>query len=161
MQDRINRAKELLKTVRHASMATVNADGSPHNTPFFFMYDDELQHVFWGSHPTSLHSQNVERTGQIFVALYDGNERGGLFMQANNARATEGDELIVAVTAHNAARKRFGKDAEVTAEYYQRGHQRMYMANVQKMWVNSSDKDSEGAIIRDFRYEITAADLLH
>ena len=29
-------AKELLGAVRHAAMATVNEDGSPHNTPVLF-----------------------------------------------------------------------------------------------------------------------------
>lgn len=30
LQTRIDRAKELIKTVRHVPIATVNADGSPH-----------------------------------------------------------------------------------------------------------------------------------
>lgn len=62
-QVQIDRAKELLRTVRHAAMATVNADGTPHNTPFFLILDPELKRVYFGSHPHSVHSQNVVRTG--------------------------------------------------------------------------------------------------
>jgi general stress protein 26 len=42
---RITRAKELLASAKHAAMATVNVDGSPHNTPFFFIYDDQLEYI--------------------------------------------------------------------------------------------------------------------
>src|ERR1039458_3055147 len=93
----IMRAKELLKTVEHASMATVNEDGSPHNTPYYFMRSDDLRHLYWGSHPASEHSKNVARTGQIFVVLYDAIKRGGLFIQANQAHAVEGSDRTSAV----------------------------------------------------------------
>jgi hypothetical protein len=32
---RVKQARELLAMVQHAAMATVNEDGSPHNTPYF------------------------------------------------------------------------------------------------------------------------------
>src|SRR5882757_1777190 len=104
LQEKIERAKELLSTVRHAAMATVNEDGSPHSTPYFFMRSEDLTHLYWGSHPDSQHSQNVARDGQIFMVLYDAIERGGLFIQANEAHATEGEELVEALKVHNARR---------------------------------------------------------
>ena|SRR5688572_9670801 len=160
MTDRILRAKELLKAVRHAAMATVNEDGSPHNTPYFFMYDDSLMHLYWGSHPSSQHSRNIERTGQIFVALYDGNVKGGLYFEADNAHAAEGEELDVAVAAHNAARARFGKTPPVKRGYYEQGQQKMYVADIQKMWVNLVERDANGEHLRDYREPVTAEDLL-
>jgi hypothetical protein len=159
MQDRILRAKELLATIRHAAMATDNADGSPHNTPYFFMYDDALQHLYWGSHSGSQHSKNVAHTGQIFVALYDGNQLGGLYIQAKNARITEGEEFIAALTAHNAARARVGKDP-LPREYYDNSKQKMYAADIVAMWVNAAERNDEGLVVRDFRMPITAQDLL-
>lgn len=159
-QDRIDRAKELLKTVRHAAMATVNPDGSPHNTPYFFMYDDALEQLYWGSHPSSQHSKNIARTGQIFVVLYDSNEKGGLYVQAHNARVAEGDELSQALAAHNAARARFGKTPPVEQSYYQQGEQRMYAADIAQLWVNLVEFDAQGRHVRDYRHAITAADLL-
>jgi hypothetical protein len=45
---RIEQAKHLLNDVRFAAMATVNEDGTPHNTPYFFMYDETITHLYWG-----------------------------------------------------------------------------------------------------------------
>src|SRR5258708_32021062 len=100
LEKSINRAKELLSTARHACMATVNEDGSPHNTPFRFLYDPKLEYIYWGSHPDSMHSLNINRTGKIFVVLYDIKEKGGLYMKCENAHAVNGDELKKALEVH-------------------------------------------------------------
>jgi hypothetical protein len=159
MDKQIARAKQLLATLSHASMATVNVDGSPHNTPYLFMRDDALQHLFWGSHPKSEHSKNVARTGQIFVALYDGKERGGLYIKADHARITRGEEFIRALAAHNEVRKKAGKEP-LPREYYDAGEQEMYAADIQEMWVNTEDYGADGHITRDIRVRVTAKDLL-
>jgi hypothetical protein len=144
----LTRAVELLSTVRHATMATVNADGSPHNTPFFFLYSPDLRYIFWGSHPAALHSQNVARTGQIFVVLYDAVERGGLFIRADEARAVEGDELVE------------GKDPLPISYYQGDKPQRMYRAATQQFWTNGSERDEQGLLVRDVRFEIGREQLL-
>lgn len=160
LKERIDRARELLRTVWHAAMATVNEDGSPHNTPYFFMCDDTLEHLFWGSHPDSEHSKNVARTGQIFVVLYDAMERGGLFIRADDAHATEGKELEIALAEHNRRRAKEGK-GPLPRSYYEDGSpQRMYMATVRQLWVNDSERGDDGQLIRDIRTEITKEDLL-
>ncbi len=113
MQDlelRILGAKELLKTVRHAAIATVNEDGTPHNTPLFLIRSARLDAIYWSSHPDSLHSKNIERTGNIFVVLYEANQGGGLYIKAVNAHPVSGSELEVALTVHNNIRADEGKD---------------------------------------------------
>lgn len=160
IQSKIARAKELLNTIRHAAMATVNADGSPHSTPYFFMRSPDLQYLYWGSHPDSLHSQNVARTGQIFVILYDAQERGGLYIQADDAHIAEGDELTQALKAHNDRRTAEGKDP-LPIEYYQgENPQRMYIATVRKLWTVVPEHDPNSLLIRDVRFEITRDQLL-
>lgn len=42
-KERVKRAQELLVTAKHVAIATVNADGSPHNTPVFMAFDDGLR----------------------------------------------------------------------------------------------------------------------
>jgi hypothetical protein len=157
---KVNRAKELLSTVNHAAMATVNEDGSPHNTPYFFLADDTLEHLYWGSHPESQHSKNVARTGQIFVVLYDAVERGGLFICADNAHVAEGGELVQALAVHNAKRTLDGR-GPLSLEYYQgESRQRMYVAVAQQFWVNDVERGEDGHILRDIRRGITREDLL-
>lgn len=83
------RITELLINNRHACMATVNEDGSPHNTPFFFVYRQDLRRIYWGSHPTAQHSQNLLRTGKAFIVLYDSDrpKQGGLYLETTNGHA--------------------------------------------------------------------------
>ena len=156
---KIERARELLATVRHAAMATVNEDGSPHNTPYFFMCSADLMHLYWGTHPQSEHSKNVARTGKIFVALYDAYERGGLFIRATDARIAEGAELDEALAEHNRRRALEGKDPLPVSYYQGASPQRMYIATTQQFWVNDAERDSNGLVIRDIRREVSRKEL--
>jgi len=63
---RIEKVKSLLQEICHVAIATVNADGSPHNTPVFAGIDNNFR-IFWASHPDATHSQNIERSGQAFI----------------------------------------------------------------------------------------------
>lgn len=160
LDEQVARAKELLGSVIHAAMATVNEDGSPHNTPYFFMCSADLTHLYWGSHPQSVHSQNVARSGQLFVVLYEADKRGGLFIRADTARIAEGAELDEALTEHNRRRALQGKDAIPLGYYQNENPQRMYVADTQQFWVNGTERGADGYIIRDVRTEIPRDALL-
>lgn len=156
----MQQVKALLHTVRFASMATVNEDGSPHNTPLLFIPDPAFRHFFWGSHPESLHSQNVLRTGQVFVVIYDSSKGGGIYMRADTGHPLDGIELDEALAVHNALRKRLGKDV-LERKYYAGGSpQRMWSARITNIWVNGAERRGDGHLTRDFRKEITRDDLL-
>lgn len=159
LEERILRAKELLETIRHAAMATVNEDGTPHNTPYFFMHDTDLDNLYWGSDETSQHSQNVGRTGEIFVVLYEASERGGLYIKAINAHELSGEDLNIALKVHNGYRARAGKEP-LDLPYYEAGPQRMYSAKPVQFWVNDSERNTEGLITREYRQELTKEQLL-
>ncbi len=160
IEEQIARAKQLLKDARHASMATVNQDGSPHNTPFMFMYDEKLKHVYWGSHPESEHSKNILRTGQIFVVLYDAIERGGLYMKATDAHPLDGVELDKALAIHNKLREARGQDFLPLSYYVGSSPQRMWAASIIQLWVNGTKRADDGHIVQDIRTEISAVDLV-
>jgi general stress protein 26 len=158
--NKIERAREFLATTHHAAMATVNEDGSPHNTPYFFMCSADLTHLYWGSHPESEHSKNVTRTGQLFVVLYGALERGGLYIRATDGRVAEGRELDEALAEHNRRRALQGKEP-LPREYYQgESPQRMYIATTRQFWVSDAERDSNGLIIRDVRREVGREELI-
>jgi len=161
VRQRSERAKWLLANVKHGSMATVNDDGSPHNSPYFFMASKDLTKLYWGSHPESRHSRNVLRTGHLFVVLYEANVSGGLYIKATNGRIAEDKELTLALHRHNQLRsERYGKSLLPRGYYEGESEQRMWVADIQQLWVNGSSKDLSGAIIRDYRFEIKRSDLL-
>lgn len=159
LQQRIDRAKELLKTIRHAAIATVNEDGTPHNTPVFFMHDQELEHMYWGSSPESQHSRNISRNGAIFVVLYEANFGGGLFMKAQ-ARIATSEELSKAIAIHNESYVRKDRPPIQKGDYTGDALQRMYIAQPEKFWVNLSECGPNGNITKDYRYEIKKEDIL-
>jgi uncharacterized pyridoxamine 5'-phosphate oxidase family protein len=153
--ERTERAKWLLANIKHAAMATVNADGSPHNTPYFFMASSDLTKIYWGSHPESEHSKNILRTGQLFVVLYEANISGGLYIRATNGRIARDNELAEALDRHNQLRGERYDKYPLAREYYEDdGEQKMWIADTQQFWVNGSSKDLNSAIVQDYRYEI-------
>lgn len=157
---RISRARELLKNAKHAAMATVNEDGSPHNTPFYLILDDALQHIYFGSHPKSQHSKNVIRTGALFVVLYEANQAGGLYIKAVNAHKLIGKALEVGLDAHNRTRARDGMEPLSLQCYQKPQPQRMFGADIETLWVNVTELTPDGYISREYRQKVTAKDLL-
>lgn len=155
---RLERVRELLKIVRHVAIATVNEDGSPHNSPVFAAVDDHLR-VYWASCTDTQHSQNIARTGQAFIVLFDSiGEGGGLYIDAK-VRALEPDEIDDGLRVYNSARTRCEK-AELSAGMLDATSQQLFCAEPQQMWVNLSEHDELGCVIRDYRHEISAEDLL-
>lgn len=155
LQERIARARQLLATIRHIPLATVNEDGLPHNSPLFMAFDGNL-HAYWASHTETQHSQNIARDGNVFLVVFDSREgHGGLYIRARAtsletaAEAQDGYELLKA-----EKEKLYGTMGELRG-YIGDGPQRIYRAEPLQLWVNKSERDASGAIIRDSRYEIT------
>jgi hypothetical protein len=141
-------------------MATVNTDGSPHNTPFHYLVDDFREHLYWSSSPTSAHSQNLARTGQAFIVIYEPGQGGGLYMQAENSHEVSGDELEQGLAVWNAKRVQENRLPLGAGFFTGSAMQRMYCTDLVRFWVNYSEKDESGNILRDVRQEISREDLL-
>lgn len=157
---KLARAKEIIQTALHASMATVNEDGSPHNTPFFLILDEKLEHIYWGSHPEAQHSKNIVRTGQLFVVAYDMFKGGGVYMKCQNGHELSDTELETGLVIFNAKRKKLGV-GELEIGYYQnKSPQRFYGAEITNFWIPLSDRDKNGNVLRDYRHEISREELL-
>lgn len=158
-EQRAGRAKELLKTVRHAAIATVNADGSPHNSPVFSTWDDDLN-FYWASGKDTQHSQNIQRDPRVFVVLFDSMDKGGGLYMQGEARVLEGAELPEALEVVNVQRTALGR-APLTTEYFSGGNpNRLYKAIRRTTWVNVTERDGQGLVTREYRREVTPRDLL-
>jgi uncharacterized protein YhbP (UPF0306 family) len=58
-----------------AVLATTNQDGSPWATPVHVATDGV--YVYWFSHDTTVHSQNIERDARISLSLFSTDESKG------------------------------------------------------------------------------------
>jgi hypothetical protein len=151
---KLMRAKELIYTSRHISLATTNTDGSPHNSPVRFFFDQKLENIYWGSNTEALHSQNILRTGQIFAVLFDRIEHGGVYIKCEGAHVLDGKELEVGLEIANFSREEEGQQ-KITLDYYAAGSvQKMWSARVINLWINMPVRDEKGLIIRDERVEL-------
>ncbi len=157
--ERIERIQEILRDIHHIAIATVNQDGSPHNTPVFAAFDEQLN-FYWSSHPESEHSKNIARTQQAFIVVFDSREgHGGLYVQATTKECQPGEEMRQGYVLLKKCKEQF-YGAMGSLETYQGAHsQWIYKASPQKVWLNKSGRDEAGAIILDRRYEISLADL--
>lgn len=71
MEDKhITSAVNILNQINYITIASVCEDGSPWNSPVAASHDTNLN-FFWGSSPENVHSQNIRRTGKVFVVMYD------------------------------------------------------------------------------------------
>ena len=154
LESKINRAKELIYTSRHISLATTNADGSPHNSPVRFLYDEKLENIYWGSNIEALHSQNILRTGQIFAVLFDRLEHGGVYIKCVEGHVIHGKELEVGLDVHNSFRIREGKEKIPMNYYTEDNAQKMWSAKITNLWINMPVRDENGLILRDERVEL-------
>lgn len=155
--ERIARARELLQTVRHVPLATVNSDGSPHNSPVFAAFDRDSR-FYWASHPASEHSKNIARTGQVFAVLFDSLEKGGgLYIRAE-AHEVEAALFNHALTTFNRRRQQLLRET-LPREFFTGGTQKLYVAIPQQLWVNIAQRNGQGLIQQDQRHEITSNDL--
>lgn len=153
--------KELLKTIRHVALATVNEDGSPHNTPLFFALDEELSKLYFVSRLSSVHSANILRTGKGFVALYDSNTfKGGIYLTLENGRIANGDELEEGLQVYNEKTAEFNIDVLPDDYHLVEDGYKLFICDVAKIEVYTAEEDVNGHLIKETRKEVKAEDLL-
>lgn len=159
LTNKLKRAEELIYTSRHIALATVNEDGSPHNSPVKLFFDEKLENIYWGSNADALHSQNVLRTGQLFGVIYDRLEFGGVYLKCEQGHILVGKELDIGLEITNSYRIKEGKD-KIPLEYYSgESVQKLWSARISEIFINSPVRDANGYIIKDERVKISKEDL--
>ncbi len=154
--------KELLKTVRHIALATVNEDGTPHNTPLFFIYNNDFTKFYMSTHPSALHSKNVERTGKGYVVVYDSEVfKGGLYLTLRNFKQVGADDLHEAMEVYNQTRLRWGMEALPDEHYQEPNERRLYVADIHKIEIYGAHEDKNAKILNEYRIEISAEEILN
>lgn len=157
---RIKRAKVLLEEIHHIPLATVNSDGTPHLSPVFMVFNAELK-GFWSSRADSLHSLNIDRTKNIFLTIFDSRVgHGGLFMSGRGRQATGDDEAGEGYLLLSTQKRRMYGAMPPMDLYKKSSTQKIYCFEPERFWINFSEKNKNGSILKDNRYEINKGMLI-
>ncbi len=156
MSDNHNkRAKEILETIKYATLATVTADGKPWNSPVASILDDDLN-VYWFSDKEGQHSKNVRANGEVFIVVYDSTapwgQGEGVYIQAKAYELNDPNEI------REARRIKKGAGDDDPAEFMGDAVRRVYKAVPQKAWMND-DVIEDDKFIKDIRVEVSLEDL--
>lgn len=161
LQQQIAASASLLNDIMFGALATVNADGTPHNTPLYFMHDEDLSYLYWGSRTDTKHSANIERTGHIYMVIYDSVKymRGALYITGVEAHRLMGTELDEGLRVQNATRAKFNKNP-LQRDYYETNSQALYRARVEKIEIHVANRDPGGRVSSEVHHTVGAHELL-
>jgi general stress protein 26 len=70
MADAATDAARIIKAIEYLTIATVDDSGRPWNTPVYSAFDLALN-FYWASDRRSVHSANIVRNPNVFLAIYD------------------------------------------------------------------------------------------
>ena len=146
------KAKEIIKKVPYASVASVSEDGLPWNAPVFVAYDQDYN-FYWGTYVNSQKSKNIRNNKNVFLTIYDSSAPPGtgegVYIKAIATEITDPKEI-------NFAHKLLW-DRHVVPYWKLEQVQgdtpiRLYKAVPEKVWLNSEGEDSGHYI--DVRIEV-------
>lgn len=156
----MKRAKEIIEKILYITIATVDENGQPWNTPVYSGFDKELN-FYWFSDKNSQHSRNIRNNKKVFLVIYDStvpeSTGEGVYIQAeayelkDEKRTTDGLKIMDGRVGKTKVRKyeKFSGNAPL----------RVYCATPKKIWMNVDDEDENGNYIKDARTEIALDEL--
>jgi hypothetical protein len=151
----LERATEVLRTIRYATVATADLQARPWNSPVYSAHDDELN-IFWISDKQNKHSQNVRQNPRAFIVFYDSTvplgQGEGLYFSATVSELSDPRDIQIARELVD------GSDSSGMEEYSGNGVCRIYRATPENAWINTVEA-RDGIIVRDYRIEIPLSEL--
>jgi nitroimidazol reductase NimA-like FMN-containing flavoprotein (pyridoxamine 5'-phosphate oxidase superfamily) len=157
------RVVEIISKVLYITIATVNEDGQPWNSPVYSGFDDELN-FYWSSDKDSNHSKNVRRDSRIFLVIYDSTvpegAGEGAYILAKAYELREKEEIIIARRITQARKNQLDEITSDENEKFTGSKiRRVYKAIPEKIWMNDVELDDNGKYIRDIRVEVPINEL--
>ena len=130
-----------LKRHLYLTLATVCKSGKPWSTPLFFASDGEV--IYWWSPKKAVHSQNVERTGDAFITIFDSHDEEGkgkaIYLDCAATEITDPTEAAEAIKIYNQRAEVFQLTEDLTSGL---APSRLYRAVVRHAWTNADREDN-------------------
>jgi general stress protein 26 len=148
MKDKV---KEITDKIVYATIATVDKNGQPWNSPVWSFHDDGYTY-YWCSWKENQHSKNVRDNGKVFIVVYDSTvpegTGEGVYFQANALEVNEPREIEEILEKRSKHKPSNREVKEFQGEY----PRRWYKAVPEKIWLN--DNGNVNGNFVDIRREV-------
>jgi nitroimidazol reductase NimA-like FMN-containing flavoprotein (pyridoxamine 5'-phosphate oxidase superfamily) len=133
-------AKEIIEKILYVTVATVDENGQPWNSPVYSAYDEDYN-FYWASWKDNQRSKNIRANSKVFLVIYDSTvpegTGEGVYIQALATELADPDEIS---RASELLAKRKNKDPRPAEQYLSEYPRRIYKAETVKAWMNGSDE---------------------
>lgn len=132
----MSKAIEIIEKILYITIATVDDQGQPWNTPVYCAYDTR-HNFYWASWEGAQHSKNIAGNPKIFLVIYDSTVPEGTgFGVYIKARASKIEDKSEMENAIKLLYERKNKTPRSTDEFLGDFPRRIYKAVPEKIWVN-------------------------
>lgn len=146
------KAKGIIEKILYITIATVDKDGLPWNTPVYSAYDGRYV-FYWTSSPKARHSINIDNNPNVAFVIYDSTVPEGtgvgVYIKAKASVVKGKSEIEKACKILYPRKKKPVRPAE---DFMGGSPMRIYKAMPQRFWVNE-DVKIKGRIV-DARVEV-------
>ena len=152
MKNFTKRASEIITRIDYVTIASVNSDGLPWNSPVYSAFDKDCN-FYWGTHVDSQKAQNIRNNKNVFLVIYDSTvppgTGEGVYVQAEARQLSDPDEIQ---HAYDVLKNRRPTPFWNPAAFSEKGPVRLFKAEPQKIWMNDGAQKNGHYI--DTRIEI-------
>jgi len=136
LMELIERARQTLKTIANAALATASADGTPWNSAVYIACD-EAPTFYWCSPSTAVHSRNLADNPQVFLLVFDSRQpdHSGQAVYISGT-ATELSDVSAIKRALDCLAARRGERPKSPADFMGSHPRRVYAMVPDMIWTN-------------------------
>ena len=148
------KAKQVLNQITYLTLATVDQEGRPWNSPVYCGFDEDYI-FYWSSWTENQHSQNIINNGRVFAVVYDstalsGNIFGVYFQGIAEVIEAENEIFNKAI---DSIYTKNGKPKRDKKYFLDSGPRRLFRFMPTTIWVNVTEPYEDYFL--DKRVEIT------
>jgi len=136
-------ARKILMSAEFCNLATVCDDGSPWNTPVFFVADED-NNLYWWSSLKAIHSQNILRDGRVFITILDpkATQKDGraVYVQGIGEILKNQKDITEAMLLYNKRSVFVELTKDITAG---EAPTRLFRARPENIWLNAEGREGE------------------
>ncbi len=133
----------ILSSAEFCNIATVCEDGSPWNTPVFFVSDKD-QNIYWWSSLKAVHSKNILRDSRVYITVLDPsatqNDGLAVYLKATANVLDNPKEISEAMDLYNTRSVFVKLTNDISSG---KAPTRIFKAEAKKIWLNAGGQEGE------------------